>query len=45
MSNIYLFFKLRRPYLELFKFTAFFLKESMGLRADSYQLIEIFDSA
>ncbi|AZA81544.1 hypothetical protein C1637_02940 [Chryseobacterium lactis] len=43
MSNIYLFFKLKRPYLELFKFTAFFPKGPTGLRGDSCQLIEIFN--
>ena len=37
-------FKLKRPYLELFKFTAFFPKGSMGLAPDHCQLIEIFDS-
>ncbi|AZA78784.1 hypothetical protein EG347_15360 [Chryseobacterium sp. G0186] len=43
MSNIYLFFKLKRSYLEHFKFTAFFLKGGIRLNADHCQLIEIFN--
>ncbi|KFF73860.1 hypothetical protein HX13_16980 [Chryseobacterium sp. P1-3] len=45
MSNIlFIFFKLTGPYLEPFKFTAFFPKGSTRLASDHYQLIEIFDS-
>ncbi|KPE51693.1 hypothetical protein AOB46_08560 [Chryseobacterium indologenes] len=43
MSNIYLFFKLKRPYLEHFKFTAFFPKGDIRLSGDRCHLIEIFD--
>jgi len=43
MSNIYLFFKLKRSYLEHFKFTAFFSKGDIRIRGDRCHLIEIFN--